>query len=199
MSEPGPESIPTSADPRSKRPIKRRAVSPRSEQATEVHTLFRDPSKEIRLPQPSKPLTSASLPPPPEIVANVQGSSAGAGSGEFHVYKASRQREYKRLQLMQNEMDKEKADAEWESKRDNAKRKDEEKTDKNRRKREKRKAAKSKGGGGGGGMLVGGQAKASSNLRVNGAGKDASEEQVADSAQAFATVDEEPGVVIHED
>lgn len=34
---------------------------------------------------------------------NVQGSSAGAGSGEFHVYKASRRREYERLQLMEEE------------------------------------------------------------------------------------------------
>jgi hypothetical protein len=31
---------------------------------------------------------------------NVQGSRAGAGSGEFHVYKASRRREYERLKLL---------------------------------------------------------------------------------------------------
>ena len=34
---------------------------------------------------------------------NVQGSSAGAGSGEFHVYKESRRREYERIQLMEEE------------------------------------------------------------------------------------------------
>ena len=32
---------------------------------------------------------------------NVQGSSAGAGSGEFHVYKQNRRREYERLKLME--------------------------------------------------------------------------------------------------
>jgi hypothetical protein len=31
---------------------------------------------------------------------NVQGSSAGAGSGEFHVYKQARRREYERLKIM---------------------------------------------------------------------------------------------------
>ncbi|KAH1268596.1 hypothetical protein KXW98_004922 [Aspergillus fumigatus] len=103
MSEPGPESIPTSADPRSKRPVKRRAVTPLSEQASQIEHLFRDPNKEIKLPEPSKQRTADSLAPPPEIVANVQGSSAGAGSGEFHVYKASRRREYERLRLMQNQ------------------------------------------------------------------------------------------------
>jgi hypothetical protein len=34
------------------------------------------------------------------MMKNVQGSSAGAGSGEFHVYKASRRREYERLKIM---------------------------------------------------------------------------------------------------
>ena len=37
---------------------------------------------------------------------NVQGSSAGAGSGEFHVYKASRRREYERLKIMEDQAQK---------------------------------------------------------------------------------------------
>ncbi|KAJ5211952.1 uncharacterized protein N7498_003598 [Penicillium cinerascens] len=147
MSEPGPESVPTSADPRSKRPIKRRAVTPHSEQAGQIETLFKDPSKEIRLPDSSNPRTSSSLAPPPEIVTNVQGSSAGAGSGEFHVYKASRRREYERLRLMQSEVDQEKDNAEWEKQREEAKRKDDEKTEKNRKRREKKRATRGKKGG----------------------------------------------------
>lgn len=35
-----------------------------------------------------------------QMMKNVQGSSAGAGSGEFHVYKQNRRREYERLKLM---------------------------------------------------------------------------------------------------
>ena len=34
------------------------------------------------------------------MMKNVQGSSAGAGSGEFHVYKQNRRREYERLKIM---------------------------------------------------------------------------------------------------
>lgn len=144
MSEPIPESIPTSQDPKSRRPLKRRALTPVSEQATQISGLFKDPTKEIRLPPASKDRKVSSLPPPPEIVSNVQGSSAGAGSGEFHVYKATRRREYERMRLMDEEVKKEKADAEFERKREEAKRKAEAKTEKNRKKREKRKSVKNK-------------------------------------------------------
>lgn len=142
MSEPGPESVPTSADPRSKRPTKRRAVTPHSEQAAEIDSLLKDPSKEIQLPGTGKQRAVGSLGAPPEIVANVQGSSAGAGSGEFHVYKASRRREYERLRQMQSEVDKEKDNADWDKEREAMKKKDEEKTEKNRRRREKKRAAR---------------------------------------------------------
>jgi len=79
------------------------------------------------------------LAPPPEIVANVQGSSAGAGSGEFHVYKASRRREYERLKMMDEELKKEKEKDEFETKIDTWKENDDAKTAKNRAKREKKK------------------------------------------------------------
>jgi hypothetical protein len=140
MSELGKDSIPTSADPKSRRPTKRRQLTPVSEQANQINSLFKDPTKEIRLNGASKRPSADSLAPPPEIVANVQGSSAGAGSGEFHVYKASRRREYERMRLMDEDLKREKADEEFEKQRAETKRKDDEKTEKNRRKREKRKA-----------------------------------------------------------
>jgi hypothetical protein len=146
MSEPIPEAIPTSADPRSRRPIKRARVpgsnNPKAQaasaQADEIEHLFLDPAREIKLPAPSSEIKK-SIPAPPEIVANVQGSSAGAGSGEFHVYKASRRREYERLRLMDEEAKKEEEDKEWAEKERERKAKDEEKTRKNREKRNKRK------------------------------------------------------------
>jgi hypothetical protein len=64
---------------------------------------LKDPVKPAYLPPPPKEKT---IRPAREMMKNVQGSSAGAGSGEFHVYKASRRREYERLKLMDEQMQK---------------------------------------------------------------------------------------------
>ncbi|KAF2399571.1 DUF1168-domain-containing protein [Trichodelitschia bisporula] len=141
MSEPIPESIPTSADPRSKRPTKKRALTPLSQQASQIEALFAHPDREIPLPAgPVQRLLAA----PPEIVANVQGSSAGAGSGEFHVYKASRRREYERVRMMEEEVSKEQADKEWQEKMEEVRRRDEQKRNKNKARRDKAKARQEK-------------------------------------------------------
>lgn len=194
MSEPGPESVPTSADRRSKRPVKRRAINtPQDEQASQIESLFRDPSREVKLPDPSLPKTSTSLPPPPEIVANVQGSSAGAGSGEFHVYKASRRREYERLRLMQSEVDKEKGDDEWVREREETRKKDDEKTEKNRKRREKRNAAKKKKDDRDGAGV--GSVKASNRMAVDA---DPGVHNAANDG-GVPPAEETPGVIIHDD
>ena len=150
MSADGPESIPTSADPRSHRPTKKRALTPVSAQAASVDALFAKPDREIRIP-PSGDAKRSVRPPPPEIVTNVQGSSAGAGSGEFHVYKAARRREYERLRELDEEVRRERENAEFEREKAERERRDEERTRKNREKREKMKARKAKKGKGGGG------------------------------------------------
>ncbi|KAL8734383.1 MAG: hypothetical protein Q9166_001581 [cf. Caloplaca sp. 2 TL-2023] len=158
MSEPIPESVPTSADPRSKRPLKRRALTPSSAQANQVEALFAKPDIDISLPSTNGTFSKKStFAPPPEIVANVQGSSAGAGSGEFHVYKASRRREYERIKQMEEQVAKEKADEEYERRKEEAKKRDEEKTNKNKKRREKMKARKGKKGEKGDGEMTSGQ------------------------------------------
>ncbi|EWG42929.1 hypothetical protein FVEG_04613 [Fusarium verticillioides 7600] len=150
MSAPGPESVPTSADPRSHRPTKKRALTPVSAQAASVEALFSKPDQIIRIPESSTSGSGSSAlrSAPPEIVTNVQGSSAGAGSGEFHVYKASRRREYERLRSMDEDLRREKDIEEFNKDKTERDRKDEERTRKNREKREKMKARKSKKGKG---------------------------------------------------
>lgn len=146
MSEPIPESIPTSADPRSKRPTKKRALTPRTAQASQVEALFAKPDRNIHIPGSALAKNQAL---PPEIVANVQGSSAGAGSGEFHVYKASRRREYERLRMMDEEVRKEEDEKEFEKRKEELEKRDKKKTEKNRLKREKARLRKEKAKKGG--------------------------------------------------
>lgn len=199
MSEPGRDSVPTSADPRSQRPTKRRAVTPHSEHASQINTLFKAPSKEVALPGTGNKRSASSLAPPPEIVANVQGSSAGAGSGEFHVYKASRRREYERLRMMQSEVDKEKGDEEWQKEQAETKRKDDEKTEKNRRRREKKKAARGKKGGVDEPKAPGTAVAVDKNVGMKGpraSGLPDGQDTAADGQQQYEEV---PGVIIHED
>ncbi|CAN8103692.1 unnamed protein product [Discula destructiva] len=216
MSGTGPESIPLSADPRSKRPTKKRVLTPVSAQASHLTTLFAHPDQEIRLP-PSTSTTRRHLPLPPEIVTNVQGSSAGAGSGEFHVYKAARRREYERLRVMDAEVAAEEAQREFEVKRAEKEEEDRAKTERNRAKRDKMKARKEKakagkkGGGGkqqqvegGGSGTGGGGVKA----RVLGASVGGGESEadngkmeVDDKSEeaAPAVAGDAPGLLIHDD
>lgn len=195
MSEPIPESIPTSQDPRSKRPLKRRALTPVSQQANQVEALFAKPDRDIPIPSSDALTKKPKLQAPPEIVANVQGSSAGAGSGEFHVYKASRRREYERIKMMDQEVAREKADEEFEKKREELRKKDEEKTEKNRKRRDKNK--KKKGGKDGGkGEGTDGDAIAKKNRSLLVPPRLVHDEEC--DALPVATV-EDAGVIIHDD
>lgn len=207
MSASGPDSIPTSADPKSHRPTKRRALTPVSAQAASVDALFAKPDQDIRVPgldgSAVGRLRSAAA--PPEIVTNVQGSSAGAGSGEFHVYKASRRREYERLKEMDSEVRRGEGQVQFEKDRAERVRKDEERTRKNREKRDKLKARKANKGKNG---AAGGKPKPPTIAQKAGdasQGGDKTEEK-GDSRAAEKNDDEpskpstEPvGLVIHDD
>lgn len=78
----------------------RHALTPLDRQRSQLERLLKDPSKAAYIPPPPK---EKMIRPAREMMKNVQGSSAGAGSGEFHVYKASRRREYERLKIMEEE------------------------------------------------------------------------------------------------
>lgn len=169
-----------------------------------------DPSRPLDLPA-SSTANSKTLAPPPEIVANVQGSSAGAGSGEFHVYKAGRRREYERLRLMDEEVKKEKEKSEWEEEQERRKKADEERMRKNREKREKKKAKKGKGpeGGDGGGKVNGQQQQRNGKMkgletprigdRDGGRDSDGANGKAEEEVKAPTIAVEEVGVTIHDD
>jgi len=105
-------------------------------QRSQLERLLKDPSKPAYVPPPPK---DKIIRPAREMMKNVQGSSAGAGSGEFHVYKASRRREYERLKMMEDESRQEAETAEFERKRKEADGAAEARTAKNRAKRQKKK------------------------------------------------------------
>lgn len=196
MSEPGPESVPASADHRRK-PVKRqRRDDPISQQAATVEALFAKPDQEIKIP--SSEVGQYSGRAPPEIVSNVQGSSAGAGSGEFHVYKASRRREYERLRAMDEEVEKEKEDERYAREAEERRMKDEEETAKKRRKREMKRGKGKKGGvkaveAQNNKIQARAEAKEDGKEETGEAGKQ--EGQTAEAAVA----DEEEGLIIHDD
>ncbi|KAG6372332.1 hypothetical protein JVT61DRAFT_7772 [Boletus reticuloceps] len=114
----------------------RHAVTPLERQRLQLDRLLKDPSKVAFVPPPPKGKT---IRPAREMMKNVQGSSAGAGSGEFHVYKAGRRREYERLKLMEEQTKTEAETEGFERRRKEAQDLAEAKTAKNRAKRQKKK------------------------------------------------------------
>jgi len=198
MSEPIPESVPTSADPRSHRPLKRRALTPTTAQAASLTALFSKPDTEIPIPS-STAVIKSRIGAPPEIVANVQGSSAGAGSGEFHVYKASRRREYERVKAMDEEVEREEADKKFEEGRDEKRRRDEEKTEKNRKRRQRKKGKKGGDSEGEGEEMKGVRKGPMMRVRQIGELGWGEEEDTGEGGEVAGKVVEEKGVVIHDD
>uniref|UniRef100_T1J2K1 PRKR-interacting protein 1 n=1 Tax=Strigamia maritima TaxID=126957 RepID=T1J2K1_STRMM len=105
-------------------------------QRLKLEKLMENPDKMVLIPERHKDKT---LPPPPEFNRNVMGSSAGAGSGEFHVYRHIRRREYARQKLITEKARRENLDDAYHNKLEENKRLADEKTAKKRAKRLRKK------------------------------------------------------------
>uniref|UniRef100_A0A3P8T891 PRKR interacting protein 1 n=1 Tax=Amphiprion percula TaxID=161767 RepID=A0A3P8T891_AMPPE len=115
------------------------AKTPAEEQRLKLERLMRNPDKMAPIPDRPKEWNPRA---PPEFVRDVMGSSAGAGSGEFHVYRHLRRREYQRQDFLDKMAEKQDKDLDYLDKVEQNKQKAEERTAKRRKKRDKLKQKK---------------------------------------------------------
>ncbi|PVD31245.1 hypothetical protein C0Q70_06657 [Pomacea canaliculata] len=112
------------------------AKTPADLQRMRLEKLMAAPVKPVFIPEKSK---GAKMKEPPEFIRNVWGSSAGAGSGDFHVYRGVRRREYARQKFTAEQNDKMDKDEKYHIKVEENKKAAEERTAKKRAKRLKKK------------------------------------------------------------
>jgi len=105
-------------------------------QRMKLERLFANPEKAMVIPMRPKEKTIAA---PPEFVRNIMGSSAGAGSGEFHVYRHLRRKEYARQKAIMEKSRFEELNEAFEKKIEDNKQAAEQRTAKKRAKRLKMK------------------------------------------------------------
>jgi len=123
--------------------LKKRPKTAYDIQRSKLEKLMKNPDKPVNIPQPRNEKDPNKA---PEFVYNVMGSSAGAGSGEFHVYRQIRRKEFARQKVLNEKKTKDEMNEEYHAKLDENERLAEEKTAKKRAKRLKKKANKKKKG-----------------------------------------------------
>ncbi|CAK9780774.1 DUF1168-domain-containing protein [Cutaneotrichosporon oleaginosum] len=105
-------------------------------QKRRLEKLLANPDKEVVLPEGMGLKMGRT---PKDTLKNISGSSAAAGSGEFHIYKHSRRREYERVKAMERQTRDLEEQAAFMARQAERDRIAAEKTAKNRARRQKRK------------------------------------------------------------
>merc|ERR1711976_49062 len=106
-------------------------------QRSKLEKLMKNPEKPVNVPQPRKEKDPNKA---PDFFYNVMGSSAGAGSGEFHVYRQIRRKEFARQKVLDDMKTKDELNEAYHAKLEENEREAEERTAKKRAKRQKKKA-----------------------------------------------------------
>ena len=105
-------------------------------QRSKLEKLMKNPEKPVNIPGPRKEKDPNKA---PEFVYNVMGSSAGAGSGEFHVYRQIRRKEFLRTKVLDEQLSKDKLNDEYHAKLEENQKEADDRTAKKRAKRLKKK------------------------------------------------------------
>jgi len=113
-------------------------------QRSKLEKLMKNPEKPVHIPEQRAQKDPNKA---PEFVYNVMGSSAGAGSGEFHVYRQIRRKEFARQKILNEQNSKDELNEEYHAKLAENERIAEERTAKKRAKRQKKRDNKKKNKG----------------------------------------------------
>lgn len=109
-------------------------------QRRKIEKLMENPDKMTELIDTSR--TKTKKYEPPDFIRNVMGSSAGAGSGEFHVYRHLRRKEITRLKEMEASAVNEELDLKFKAELEESRLRAEELREKKKAKRDKKKMKK---------------------------------------------------------
>lgn len=154
-------------------------------QKLKLDKLMKDPDKTVSIPDRPKQWKPSEA---PEFIRFVMGSSAGAGSGEFHVYRATRRREYNRVAFIEKTAEQQELDESYHKKLEENKSQAEEKTAKKRAKRQKKKQKK-----------VGAKKKKDEEKKKEDGGDDKTQVSCSDTDEEDKSdEDEEPHFVVGE-
>jgi len=108
-------------------------------QRWKLEKMMKDPLKPVHIPQrPQEKNVNRA----PEFNHNIMGSSAGAGSGEFHLYRQMRRKEQNRLKILGARQDRDDLNDAFHQKLEENQKQADQKTEKKRKKRQRNKKNK---------------------------------------------------------